>query len=449
MVLEQVVEKWCAKRRELLTLAKCVHTRLNDEEPNAEINKLEKELDNLKKEYKQEIEQRLNASRELARGLLFSGKAKSHGKALLRKKDDLREKMDTLSKHLDLRKSERDKLYDAVTTLTDEETMALVLEVLEKNKSQLKLGDVGYEAALNHSPYFQRKFSAYNKNKRGFMGQLNRALSQLEIEGQIENRSGIIQLRESVPQKFLLSYIAIDDLALELYPALAEAVCSSADAIPLQELAHKISEQYHIDYRVIPAVLHILCRANLLCARTDAVVTYGEYQEKKCDRILYIEKGQRTLDDIQRRRVGQLITILRNLQNMSSKEEGQPTINTIDNMEGLQFEHFCAGLLRKLGFVDVEVTKGSGDQGVDIIAVKDHIRYAVQCKRYASSLNNTPVQEVNAGRQLYQCHVGVVLTNQYFTAGAKELAATTGVLLWDRDELVRMIEQAAGKNEMR
>ena len=43
---------------------------------------------------------------------------------------------------------------------------------------------------------------------------------------------------------------------------------------------------------------------------------------------------------------------------------------TIDLMEGHDFEYWSAGLLRKIGFANVEVTPGSGDQGVDILAQK-------------------------------------------------------------------------------
>lgn len=112
-------------------------------------------------------------------------------------------------------------------------------------------------------------------------------------------------------------------------------------------------------------------------------------------------------------------------------------------MEGHEFEYWCAELLRKNGFTDVEVTKGSGDQGVDVLAVKDGIRYAIQCKCYSSNLGNGPVQEVNAGKSLYRCHVGVVMTNRHFTPSAKELATATGVLLWDRDKLEEMLIAAA------
>lgn len=116
------------------------------------------------------------------------------------------------------------------------------------------------------------------------------------------------------------------------------------------------------------------------------------------------------------------------------------SMSEIDGMEGHAFESYCANLLRKNGFENVIITPGSGDQGVDVIAVKDSIRYAVQCKCYASALGNTPVQEVCAGKNMYNCHVGVVMTNNYFTASAKQLAEKNGILLWDRDKLQYMID---------
>lgn len=111
-----------------------------------------------------------------------------------------------------------------------------------------------------------------------------------------------------------------------------------------------------------------------------------------------------------------------------------------DTLSGSEFEQFSAVLLQKNGYSDVKVLGGSGDQGVDITAKKNGISYAIQCKCYSGNLGNTPVQEVNAGRQFYGCHVGVVLTNRYFTAGAKELAEKTGVLLWDRDALQKLMQ---------
>lgn len=115
-------------------------------------------------------------------------------------------------------------------------------------------------------------------------------------------------------------------------------------------------------------------------------------------------------------------------------------ISEIDSMDGHTFEYWCAELLKKNGFTDIEVTKESGDQGVDIVAAKDGIRYAIQCKCYSSNLGNGPIQEVATGKAVYHCQVGAVMTNRYFTAGAKELATANGVLLWDRDKLAEMLK---------
>lgn len=117
----------------------------------------------------------------------------------------------------------------------------------------------------------------------------------------------------------------------------------------------------------------------------------------------------------------------------------------VDTMSGREFEEWCKKLLEKLGWTDVETTKATGDQGVDILAVKDEVPYAFQCKCWASDLGNTPVQEVYAGLRFYHRNVGVVITNRYFTQGAKELARACDVLLWDRDRLKRMIATAKGE----
>lgn len=115
-------------------------------------------------------------------------------------------------------------------------------------------------------------------------------------------------------------------------------------------------------------------------------------------------------------------------------DDPKPKSN-FDNMEGHEFEYFCADVLRKNGYENVEVTKGSGDQGIDIIAYKEGIKYGIQCKCYSSDIGNKAVQEAFAGKTFYSCHVAAVLTNRYFTKSAKELAEKNGVLLWDRTKL--------------
>lgn len=113
-----------------------------------------------------------------------------------------------------------------------------------------------------------------------------------------------------------------------------------------------------------------------------------------------------------------------------------------DLMNGRDFEYWCANLLERVGFEDVTVTQGSNDQGVDIIAVKNGERYAVQCKRYAGPLGNKPVQEVAAGRNIYNCDRAAVMTNNFFTDGARRAAFANDVELWDRDDVLAMRKAA-------
>ena len=113
----------------------------------------------------------------------------------------------------------------------------------------------------------------------------------------------------------------------------------------------------------------------------------------------------------------------------------------IDLMEGHEFEYYCAELLKKCGFLEVEVTRGSGDYGIDILAEKDGITYAIQCKCYSAPVGVKAVQEAYAGRDYYDRMVGAVLTNQYFTRPAMEAAKKLKILLWHRGYLEGMEEE--------
>lgn len=117
------------------------------------------------------------------------------------------------------------------------------------------------------------------------------------------------------------------------------------------------------------------------------------------------------------------------------------TPDIFEDMEGHEFEYFCADLLKQKGFVDVEVTKGSGDYGVDILAEKDGITYAIQCKRYTTPVGIKAVQEAYAGRDYYDRMVGAVMTNQYFTSPAVDAAKKLKILLWDGGYMESMMDE--------
>ena len=128
---------------------------------------------------------------------------------------------------------------------------------------------------------------------------------------------------------------------------------------------------------------------------------------------------------------------------------GRMTLEKLDKMYGNEFEYACAGILRANGFKNVVVTQASGDFGVDITAEKNHVSYAVQCKRYEKKVSNAAIQQVIGGLAVYGCEAGAVMTNSYFTEPAKRLAEANGVILWDRDALAEMLDRNGTKKAVR
>lgn len=124
------------------------------------------------------------------------------------------------------------------------------------------------------------------------------------------------------------------------------------------------------------------------------------------------------------------------------KRQKYKTVPNFDKMTGAEFENFCCYLLSKNGFKDIKTTKASGDQGIDILAKSGDLRLGIQCKCYSSNIGNSAVQEVYSGIKYYSCDRGIVITNQYFTASAIELAQSTNIWLWDRKKLNDLIRIA-------
>ncbi|MGG4467237.1 restriction endonuclease [Paenibacillus alvei] len=115
-------------------------------------------------------------------------------------------------------------------------------------------------------------------------------------------------------------------------------------------------------------------------------------------------------------------------------------LSEVDKMNGLQFEHFLVPLFEKIGY-NAQVTKGSGDYGADLILHKRQKKFVVQAKRYNSTIGVSAVQEIVAAMGYYNAHGSMVITNNYFTPAAENLAKANKVRLIDRDELVYMINK--------
>lgn len=116
------------------------------------------------------------------------------------------------------------------------------------------------------------------------------------------------------------------------------------------------------------------------------------------------------------------------------------SINDVDLMTGREFEEFVCELFKRMGYKTI-ITKASGDQGVDVIAEKNGIKIGVQAKCYSNAVPNKAIQEVSAGLKHYNLTKGLVITNNYYTTSASELAYSNNIILWDRNVLIQKITE--------
>ena len=107
-------------------------------------------------------------------------------------------------------------------------------------------------------------------------------------------------------------------------------------------------------------------------------------------------------------------------------------------MRGGDLERFLEEVFSELQY-SVERTGHAGDQGVDLILLKDGHRIAVQVKGYVDSVPNTAVQEAHTGMTYYKCDACAVITNSRFTSGGRNIAGAVGCALIGEDELPKLI----------
>lgn len=111
-------------------------------------------------------------------------------------------------------------------------------------------------------------------------------------------------------------------------------------------------------------------------------------------------------------------------------------LGAADSMTGEEFEDWLAILFRAAGW-RVRHTRVTGDFGADLVLGRGREEIVVQAKRQGRPVGVAAVQQAAAARLHYRADGAMVVTNTTFTPAAIELAATTGVVLWDRDDITR------------
>jgi restriction system protein len=99
-----------------------------------------------------------------------------------------------------------------------------------------------------------------------------------------------------------------------------------------------------------------------------------------------------------------------------------------------RFEHLAKRLLREAGFTQVEVTGGSGDEGIDGTGIyrPTLVSFPVffQCKRYKGTVGPSKVRDFR-GAMAGRGAQGILITTGTFTADARSEASRSGAPLID------------------
>ena len=118
------------------------------------------------------------------------------------------------------------------------------------------------------------------------------------------------------------------------------------------------------------------------------------------------------------------------------------------SMDPIAFERLCQRLLRESGFIEVDVTKRSGDGGIDghgIIRINGLISFPVlfQCKRYRDVVSSPTVRDFR-GAMIGRADKGIIITTGSFTRDARAEATRDGappVDLIDGDLLMDKLKE--------
>jgi len=123
-------------------------------------------------------------------------------------------------------------------------------------------------------------------------------------------------------------------------------------------------------------------------------------------------------------------------------------LSRLMSLEPYAFEHFVKELLEAMDYENVEVTKQSGDRGVDVIANFQfgitEIKEVVQVKRSELTVRRPLIDQLRGALPYHGALRGTLITLGRFARGVEEAALFPGaapITLIDGERLVELIEK--------
>lgn len=179
-----------------------------------------------------------------------------------------------------------------------------------------------------------------------------------------------------------------------------------------------------------------------LTAKGANLLKSGNINPKEIQKSLTKKRGEKSKDE----------------EEQENKKNWREQISEIlHNLNPYAFEKLAQRLLRECGFSDVEVTKKSGEGGIDgtgKLRINGIFSFnvAFQCKRYKRQVGAPQIRDFR-GSLGTNIEKGVLITTGTFTREAKEEASSEGkrlIDLMDGEELIsKLAEYGVGLNEVK
>lgn len=134
--------------------------------------------------------------------------------------------------------------------------------------------------------------------------------------------------------------------------------------------------------------------------------------------------------------------------NAYNRSQQESLREVLADMLPAQFEHLVRDLLEAMGYEDVQVTKQSGDKGVDVVATVQFgitaVTEVVQVKRYKGSIGRPVLDQLRGALPYHKAIRGTIITLGTFTKGCKDVALYPGaapITLIDGERLIGLLVQ--------
>lgn len=159
-------------------------------------------------------------------------------------------------------------------------------------------------------------------------------------------------------------------------------------------------------------------------------------------KVIDIERKQKNEEQWQREKVEEKERQNREAIIRKEREKLMKKVNFIFDLTPREFENEIAAIYSKMGY-DVKITTFTNDKGVDVIAIKEKVKFAVQCKRLQKDkvISRPELQKLYGGMASVKARRGIFVATCKFSVPALEFAKNNRIECIDLEQLVEIINK--------